>query len=73
MLKISCSSSLKIQIFKTIEHVKYFHAGRLSQGFEEFYDARVPGEPMVTGRAWTLADVRRKVRETFDDNNENYV
>lgn len=41
--------------------VKYFHATRITQGFEEFYDSKLPGDSMVTGRAWTLTDVRRKV------------
>lgn len=45
--------------------VKFFHATRITQGFEEFYDSKVPGEAIVTGRAWTLTDVRRKVSYTF--------
>ena len=34
-------------------------------GFEEFVEEKLkPGEMMVTGRAWTTADLRRK---SFDD------
>ena len=34
-------------------------------GFEEFFDVKPkPGEMLVTGRAWTVADLRRK---SFDD------
>ena len=46
---------------RSVENVKCFHAGGVSQGFNEFYDVKVPGTDLVTGRAWTLADVRRKV------------
>jgi Mitochondrial 39-S ribosomal protein L47 (MRP-L47) len=48
---------------------KFFHATRITQGFEEFYDSKVPGEAIVTGRAWTLTDVRRKVSNTHNTQN----
>ena len=39
-----------------------FHAGRLQQGFNEFYDEKAGSDAAVVyGREWTLADVRRKV------------
>ena len=54
-----------LRCIRTFENFRSFHAGGLSQGFNEFYDVKVPGEPLTTGRAWSLADVRRKVRYAF--------
>lgn len=43
-----------------------FHAGRLQQGFNEFYDEKSGTDAAaVYGREWTLADVRRKVSASF--------
>lgn len=46
-----------------------FVAGRLYHqsktrfmGFNEFFDQLQPDEAMTAGRAWTAADLRRKVR-----------
>ena len=41
--------------------VRAFHVGRPVQGLEEFFDEKKPNETVTTGRAWTVADVRRKV------------
>jgi hypothetical protein len=51
-----------LNVTRRVETVKFFHAGRMSQGFEDFFDKKVPNEAYITGRGWTLADVRRKVR-----------
>ena len=51
-----------LRLTRNVENIKCFHTGGVFQGFNEFYDVKVPGEVLVTGRAWTLADVRRKVR-----------
>jgi len=43
----------------------YSASPRVGMGFEEFVEEKLkPGEMMVTGRAWTTADLRRK---SFDD------
>ena len=54
-----------LRLTRSVENVKCFHSGSVFQGFNEFYDVKVPGEVLVTGRSWTLADVRRKVRVTL--------
>ena len=41
-----------------------YHAGSPVQGLDEFFDIKKPNEVVTTGRAWTVADVRRK---SFDD------
>jgi hypothetical protein len=51
-----------VNITKSIDTGRLFHAGRISQGFDEFFDVKKPNEPLVTGRGWTLPDVRRKVK-----------
>lgn len=33
----------------------------VSKGFEDFYDQLKPDEVMTAGRAWTAADLRKKV------------
>jgi hypothetical protein len=38
-----------------------FHVGRVMLGIEEFFDAKKPDESFVTGRGWTVTDLRRKV------------
>ena len=40
---------------------KLFHKSCIVQGFEEFSDVKKVNETFVTGRAWTAADLRRKV------------
>lgn len=42
------------------------------QGFSEFYDLKLPGEPAEYGRAWTLPDVRRKVRLPADNSKHSH-
>ena len=44
--------------------VSPYHAGTPVQGLDEFFDVKKPNEIVTTGRAWTVADVRRK---SFDD------
>ncbi len=41
-----------------------FHWTLPSFSMEEFFDHSKPNEVMVTGRAWTAADLRRKVSST---------
>lgn len=41
-----------------------FHTSAPSLGWDEFYDKKKPNELVPTGRAWTVADLRRK---GFDD------
>ena len=41
--------------------VRAFHVGRPVRGLDEFFDEKKPNETVTTGRAWTVADVRRKV------------
>lgn len=40
-----------------------FHSTNALRGFEDFYDP-VREDVLQTGRAWTVADLRRKVNET---------
>ena len=40
-----------------------YHVSRPVHGFEEFAEVKKPNELVTTGRAWTVADVRRKVRQ----------
>lgn len=44
--------------------VSPYHTGAPVQGLDEFFDIKKPNEIVTTGRAWTVADVRRK---SFDD------
>ena len=48
-------------ITRKIEMNKCFHACKLQQGFNEFYDKKTGTDAVVYGREWTLPDVRRKV------------
>jgi len=47
-------------------NARNFNSSRpVSAGFDDFFDAKLkPGEMLVTGRAWTVDDLRRK---SFDD------
>lgn len=51
-----------VSIKKNVDTGRFFHIGRISQGFDEFFDVKKPNEPIITGRGWTLPDVRRKVQ-----------
>ena len=56
------SRNLKVA-FKApvVTSVKSFHSGGVVRGFEEFKDQLNKDEAMKAGRAWTTADLRRKV------------
>lgn len=50
------SAASTSQVFRS------FHISFPAQGFEEFYDPPLnKNEVLVTGRAWTATDLRRKV------------
>lgn len=45
--------------------LKFFHTSPSSQGFEEFSEVKKASELIITGRSWTAADLRRKVRLSY--------
>jgi hypothetical protein len=52
----------RIALFPTKQiTVRSFHSSLPSLRMDEFFDQNKANEVMVTGRAWTAADLRRKV------------
>ena len=57
----SMAFSKNISVMRPITAMS-FHTSNIARGFEEFYDQSEKNELLITGRAWTAADLRRKVR-----------
>mmetsp|Transcript_6183 Transcript_6183/g.9323 ORF Transcript_6183/g.9323 Transcript_6183/m.9323 type:complete len:150 (-) Transcript_6183:133-582(-) len=63
------SRNIVKSVFKNAEfvlpRVQYFHSTAPKFGIEEFYDQNVKdNETLITGREWTVPDLRRK---SYDD------
>lgn len=56
------TTSTSLPKFNTVPMITSFHTSTSVGGFEEFYDQSEKNEMLVTGRGWTAADLRRKVR-----------
>ena len=60
--------------YKVPVPVRSFRATIATNGLEEFFDKKkAPGELTITGRGWTVTDLRRKVGKLLITNLDRYI
>jgi hypothetical protein len=62
LVKLCLFKAPSFGVAKTRIPSSSFHAGRYALGLEEFIEVRTANDTSTNGRAWTPADLRKKVR-----------